>query len=124
MRIILALLLIASLFGVLQPQPGLAADDSFTPFWTQFKTALKKRDKEALATMTKLPFMFDSKNLNKAQFIAKVDVILPGSLSTCFAKEKPVLDKEGQYFVFCGEQIYIFNKINGKFLFTEIGVND
>lgn len=99
------------------------ADDSFAPFWTQFKTALKKRDKEAIASMTKLPFFYNNKNLNRSQFISKFDEILPRRLSTCFNKEKPVSD-QGAYSAFCGEQIYVFSKCNGKFMFTDIGVND
>lgn len=124
MRIILALLLVGSFFGfgVLQPRIALA-DDGFAPFWTQFKTALKKRDKEAIASMTHLPFLYNSKELNKSQFLAKFDEILPRKLSTCFSKEKPVGD-QGAYSVFCGEQIYVFSKFNGKFKFTDIGVND
>lgn len=120
MKIILALLLVL-LVGITQPT---FAADSFQSFWIDFKTALKKRDKNALASMTKLPFLLDSKNLNKSEFIAKIDVILPVKLSKCFDKEKPVLDKDDAYFAFCGEQIYIFSKTNGKYLFTEIGVND
>lgn len=119
MRILLSLLLVA-LFGL--TQSSMAADD-FPKFWTQFKAAIKKRDKNALASMTKLPFLFDSKNLEKTQFIAKVDQILPAKLATCLEKEKPVLDN-GSYSAFCGEQIYIFSKVNGKYLFTDIGVND
>lgn len=119
MRILLSLLLVAFL-GLFQT--AIATDD-FQSFWTQFKAAIKKRDKAALASMTKLPFMFDSKNLEKAQFIAKIDVILPAKLAKCFEKEKPVADN-GEYSAFCGEQIYIFSKVNGKFMFTDIGVND
>ncbi|MBX9689670.1 MAG: hypothetical protein K2X27_23365 [Candidatus Obscuribacterales bacterium] len=100
-----------------------SATDEFSSFWEGFKTAVKKRDKEALARMTQLPFYYDSKNLQKAQFIAKLDEILPGKLSNCFSKEKPVKDKDS-YSAFCGEQIYVFSKVNGKYLFTDIGVND
>lgn len=122
MRIILALALVASL-GIFQASPSRGADDGFAPFWTQFKAALKKRDKEAVASMTKLPFLFNSTNLNRKQFIAKFDQILPNKLSTCFAKEKPVAD-QGYYSAFCGEQIYVFSKVKDKFMFTDIGVND
>lgn len=119
MRILLSALLV-SLLGL--AQPALAAD-GFTNFWTQFKAALTKRDKSALASMTKLPFLYNSKNLQKSQFIAMIDEILPAKLSKCFVKEKPQFDK-GSYFAFCGEQIFIFSKVEGKYLFTEIGVND
>lgn len=119
MRILLSLMLVAFL-GLFQTAK--AADD-FQPFWTQFKAAIKKRDKAALASMTKLPFYFDSKNLQKTQFIAKIDEILPAKLAKCFEKDKPVADAQ-EYSAFCGEQIYVFSKVNGKYMFTDIGVND
>ena len=73
--------------------------------------------------MTKLPYLHESKMLNKQQFVAKFDSVFPKSVSACFKKQKPVLDRDN-YFVFCGEAIYCFNKVNGKWMFTEIGVND
>ena len=99
------------------------ADASFDTFWTKFKTAVARKDKEAVCSMTKLPYMLDSRQLNKAQFLKKYDELFPKSTMACFAKAKPTLD-QGNYFVFCGEQIYCFNKLNGKWMFTEIGVND
>ena len=65
----------------------------------------------------------ESKQLNSAQFIANYDQVFPKATIKCFAKAKPVADKDN-YFVFCGEQIYCFNKVQGKWMFTEIGVND
>lgn len=119
MRILLSVLLVAFL-GLFQ---AAFAADEFPTFFAQFKTALKKRDKTALANMTKLPFLYNSKNLQKAQFIGKIDEILPAKLASCFEKEKPVSDG-GYWSAFCGEQIYIFSKVNGKYMFTDIGVND
>ncbi|MBX9567813.1 MAG: hypothetical protein K2X77_02920 [Candidatus Obscuribacterales bacterium] len=119
MRILLSLLLV-SFLGLIQTA---SAGDEFSAFWVQFKAAVKKRDKNALASMTKLPFLYNSKNLQKTQFISKIDEILPAKLANCFAKEKPVADA-GSYSAFCGEQIYVFSKVNGKYMFTDIGVND
>lgn len=113
----LALLLALGIFV-----PADAADD-FQTFWGKFKVAIKKRDKAALAAMTKLPFYYDSKQLGKEKFVAKLDEILPARLSKCFEKEKPVADN-GSYSAFCGEEIYVFSKVNGQYLFTDIGVND
>lgn len=119
MRLLVSVLLV-TLLGF---APATPADEDFAGFWTRFKVALKKRDKAAIVAMTKLPFLYDSKNLQKAQFVAKIDEILPAKLSACFAKEKPVADKDA-YSVFCGEQIYVFSKSNGRYLFSDIGVND
>lgn len=99
------------------------ADASFDAFWSKFKTAVAKKDKKAVASMTKLPYSLDFKQLNQAQFIAHYDQIISKGTVKCFARAKPVMDK-GNYFVNCGEQIFCFNKEKDKWLFTEIGVND
>lgn len=103
--------------------PALAADAQFDAFYAKFKTAVIKNDKETVAYLTKLPYLYDSKNLNKQQFIAKYNSLFPKATVACFKKEKPMPDKD-IYEIFCGDSIYIFEKVNGKWLFTEIGVND
>ncbi|MBX9669187.1 MAG: hypothetical protein K2X93_16300 [Candidatus Obscuribacterales bacterium] len=120
MRTIALLLVPVLLLGLASPA---FADVGFDAFWAKFKTAVGKKDKDVVASMTKLPYLFDSKQLNKAQFIAKYDALFPKSVVKCFAKAKPSVDR-GSYFVFCGESIYFFNKEKDKWLFTEIGVND
>lgn len=98
-------------------------DPQFNTFWTKFKTAVVKRDRATVASLTKLPYLVEGKQLNKQQFIAQYDSIFPKNTAACFNKEKPSKD-QSIYEIFCGEQIYIFSKVNGKWLFTEIGAND
>ena len=98
-------------------------DKEFLDFWSGFKGALTKNDKEALASMTKLPYVLEEKKLNRASFIAQSEKIFPAATRKCLLKEKPVADKDS-VFVFCGEAIFVFAKDNGKYKFTEIGVND
>jgi hypothetical protein len=100
-----------------------SCDPQFNTFWTKFKTAVAKNDKQAVAALTKLPYLLDGKMLNKPQFLAKYDLLFPKATAQCFKKEKPSMDRD-IYEVFCGEQIYIFSKVNAKWMFTEIGVND
>jgi hypothetical protein len=98
-------------------------DPQFEAFYSKFKTAVVKRDKATIATLTKLPFLYDSKYLDKAKYIARFNEIFPKSTVACFQKEKPIADKDYKE-VFCGEAIYIFEKVNGNYLFTDLGVND
>lgn len=98
-------------------------DKDFLDFWSNFKGALQRNDKEALATMTKLPYDLDGKKLDRAAFITQADKIFPASIRKRLLKEKPVADK-GSVFVFCGDDIYVFAKDNGKYKFTEVGAND
>ena len=99
------------------------ADASFDAFFVKFKASVVKRDKAAVASMTKLPYLLDTKQLNKEQFIAKYDQFFPKATVKCFAKAKAIAD-QGSYLVFCGDDIYYFNKEKGTWQFTEIGVND
>ncbi len=108
--------------------PCFAGDASFDPFWQKFKIALQKGDKQTIVSMTKLPFLFDSKKLGKTEFLANYDKIFPKSISKCLGKEKPVKDIHESivsYSFFCDEEIYVMEKQkNGQYLFTDIGVND
>ncbi|CAN5276781.1 hypothetical protein BH11CYA1_BH11CYA1_10010 [soil metagenome] len=102
---------------------GATIDKEFLNFWQDFKAALQKNDKDALASMTKLPYGLDEKKLNRASFIAQSEKIFPSATRKCLLKEKPVADKDS-VLIFCGEQIFVFAKDHGKYKFTEIGVND
>lgn len=101
-----------------------AQPETFSAFWTSFKTAMTRNDKEAIADVTKLPFLFDSKERDRAGFIQIYNQLFTRKIRQCIAKAKPV--KEGEnYDVFCGELIFYFGKdTDGKFKFLEFGVND
>ena len=109
-------------FGIAVPD-AIAADKSWDDFWRQFKQAIQKNDKEAVANMTKLPYLLDSKSLNRQQFLTKYEVLFPKRVRQGLLKEKPVADK-GTYMVFVGEEIFLFTKQKGTYVFSEIGVND
>jgi hypothetical protein len=100
-----------------------AADKEFDAFWAKFKGAIQKNDKAAVTSMTKLPYLLESKELNKDQFMQKYNSLFTPSVKKSLLKEKPLRDKDC-YMVFCGEEIFIFAKVKGKYMFTEIGVND
>ena len=98
---------------------------SFAAFWVEFKTAVVKDDKEAIAGMTKLPFPYGSKQLAKVDFIKKCAELFNQKTRRCFSKAKPVKDDgRDSYSVFCGEEIFVFEKVNGEYRFTDIGMND
>jgi len=98
-------------------------DEAGLQFWTKFRTAVAKSDKEAVASMTRLPFLLANRQLAKAAFIQKFEVIFDSRVKRCFATAK--LIKEGDGFeVFCGKQIFLFEKASGAYRFTEIGADD
>jgi hypothetical protein len=99
---------------------------SFAAFWVQFKTAVAKDDKEAIAEMTRLPFVYGtSKPLSKADFIKECGKLFDQKTRKCFSKAKPIKeDNRDSYSVFCGEEIFVFAKVNGEYRFTDLGMND
>jgi hypothetical protein len=99
---------------------------SFAAFWVEFKTAVANDDREAIAKMTKLPFVYGtSKPLSKADFIKECAELFNQKTRRCFSKAKPVKDDgRDSYSVFCGEEIFSFEKVNGEYRFTDVGMND
>lgn len=98
-----------------------AAKETFASFWTRFKAALVKDDRGAVAAMTKFR-TGDETYLSDKEFLAK----WYGELRRerrCFARAKPVADQES-YSVFCGERIFVFERIGGAWKFVDIGAND
>jgi len=95
---------------------------SFAEFWTQFKAAVVKGDKEAIAGMTRLPFYG---KMAKADFMKECDELFPAEVRRCFRNAKPVkADNRDSYSVFCGETIFSFEKGKDGYQFTDVGVND
>lgn len=100
-----------------------AADASFDAFWTKFKAAVQKNDKAAIADMTKFPYLLGGNQINRKQFIAQCRAMFDAKTRKCIVKEKPLKDKDC-YEVFCGENIFIFTKEKGAWVFSEVGAND
>ena len=119
-----ATLLAMNSMGMSAQAPGRQTQADFVSFWTRFRAAVSASDKEAVASMTKLPFLFEGDELNKARFIEQFDRIFDRRVKARLLKTKPV--KDGAYYeVFCGaESVFLFKRIDGKYKFVEIGVND
>src|SRR5918911_2859893 len=90
---------------------------SFNAFFVKFKAAVARNDKEAVAAMTKLPFLFDSEERDREGFIKIYDQLFTRSVKRCFSREKPL--KEGDmYEIFCGETIFLFGRVDGEYKFV------
>jgi hypothetical protein len=99
---------------------------SFAAFWTQFKAAVAKDNKEAVAAMTRFPVDI-SANVTKDEFLKKYHQFFSKDVRKCFAKEKPIGDdqsRRGGYNLFCGSDIFTFERVDGEYKLTSIGVND
>ena len=90
--------------------------ESFTAFWTRFKSAVAKNEQEVVAAMTKLP------HFSRAELIRS---IFNRAVQKCFAAAKPVKETDrDSYSVICGEEIFVFEKVDGSYKLTDIGMND
>jgi hypothetical protein len=67
--------------------------------------------------------MLDSQGLDRAAFIKQYSSLFTPRVRRCFTRAKPTKDQDG-YEIFCGQQIFLFGKVDGVYKFTEIGVND
>lgn len=95
---------------------------AFNLFWTKFRSAVTKNDKAAVASMTKLPFLFESVERDRTGFIKIYDELFDARVRKCFGTAKTM--KEGDvYEVFCAGRIFYFGKVDGNFKFTEFGVD-
>jgi hypothetical protein len=123
LRVTLLILLLAVGTLGLTHQAPVTPDNSFRTFWTQFKQAVAKNDKQAVASLTVLPFMFDSKERDRTGFIRIYPRLFNARTRRCIARAKPVPEGE-DYEIFCGQTIFYFARVDGRYRFREIGVND
>ncbi|MBC7932860.1 MAG: hypothetical protein H7Z38_20045 [Rubrivivax sp.] len=117
----IATLLLAPAAAAARGQAAAQAKESFAQFWTRFKAALVKDDRQSVASMTKFR-TGDETYMTDKEFLAK----WYGELRRerrCFARAKPVKDQES-YSVFCGERIFLFERFEGAWKFADIGAND
>ena len=106
-----------------------ALQKEFDGFIVKFRAALKANDSAAVAGMTRLPYMNDGSIGDAAQFREKVyKPDFTAKNRACIQRGKAVYDRDGEnndnYFIFCGESVFVFTKTPAGFLFTEVGVND
>ena len=127
MILVRALLALSLSLGIARPAPGqnrvAKPDPAFTAFWIKFKAAVARNDKGGVADLTKLPFMMDGKDLDRAAFIKGYSSLFTPRVRRCFGRARPTKDQDA-YEIFCGQQIFLFAKVDGVYKFTEIGVND
>lgn len=119
------LALIAALLAFALPaQAAEKIDPEFKKFWGVFREAVLKKDKEAVADMTKLPMVLNGKPRDRAGFIKMFNSLFDTVRKQMSNPEIAKDQQSGSYFVFCGEEILVFAKVKGRYLFTDIGMND
>ena len=106
------------------PSQTSANQETFASFWKTFKAAIARNDREAVADLTKLPFLYDSHERDRAGFLKIYSQLFTRKVRRCIATAKTVREGDS-YDVFCGELIFYFSKdTDGKYKLREFGVND
>jgi hypothetical protein len=96
--LLLAVMAIASMKAPVQSAPG---DNSLDTFWTRFKTAVIKGDKDALAQLSQLPIGMPygvPAVKTRAQLIKRYGQVFNGETNAakCFAESRPVIDVDNR----------------------------
>lgn len=91
---VLLVFLLGSLIQVSGQTKRSKLDPAFNAFWIKFKAAVARNDKAAVADMTKLPFMMENRDLDRAGFIRRYNSLFTPSVRRCFAREKPIKDQD------------------------------
>lgn len=136
MKFLLSLVLAATLatpaIAAPAPKDPVASPElqkEFASFIEKFRAAVKANDPDAVAGMSKMPFVNHTDMRSAAEFRDKVyKTNFTPKVRACIQRAKAVYDRDGDnndnFFIFCGDEIYIFTKTPAGFQFTEIGVND
>ena len=106
-----------------------ALQKEFAVFIGKFRAALKANDSAAVAGMTRLPFENDGSIRDATQFRTKTyPTTFTAKNRACIQRGKAVYDRDGEnndnYFIFCGNLIFVFTRTPAGFLLTEVGMND
>jgi hypothetical protein len=137
MKFLLRILLAAALVHIAPafaqtPKKAVASpalQKEFDGFIEKFRAALNANDSAAVTGMTRLPFMNNASIRDATQFREKVyKRDFTAKNRACIQRGKAVYDRDQEnndnYFIFCGNSIFVFTRTPAGFLFTEVGEND
>ncbi len=107
--------------------PALQAE--FRTFVADFRKALRANDASAVAALTRLPIYYDDAHRDRAYFESRIyRQMFTQRNRTCLQTARPVYDKDGEgnenFFLFCGQTIFVFTKKADGFRFEGTHPND
>ena len=115
-------LLVPQLLEAKDPPPPA---ESFAAFWKEFRNAVARNDREAVAALSNLQHYHRNGQFSKQAFLKDYPSLFPRAVRKCLATAKPEKEADRDtYSAFCGEEIFSFEKVNGAYKFTDIGMND
>jgi hypothetical protein len=113
-------MLVAMIFLASGAAPLPAAD--FNSFFAAFKAAVARNDAKAVAGLTQLPFLFDSKPRDSLGFQKIYPQLFDAKVRACFARAKAVVEQDAQV-VNCGRYIFYFRVVRDRYRFIEFAAD-
>jgi hypothetical protein len=120
-------LAVVGLFLALASPATGAGDDGFAAFWQGFAAAAAHDDAAALQALTAVGQIDDSDG-KPMSFAAIQALYLKASQRRCLARAHPVSAVDGtgavNYSAFCGQLVYVFEKVNGAWKLADFSPDD
>jgi len=113
-------MLVVVIFLIWGAAPVISAD--FNPFFNPFKAAVARNDAKAVAEMTQIPFLFDSKPRDSLGFQRIFPLLFDAKMRACFVKAKAVVEQDA-HVVNCGRYIFYFRVVTDRYRFVEFAAD-
>ena len=102
---------------------GLARADDFDDFLSRFRAAVSTRDVGQIADLTRLPFRFENRELDRAAYMGVIPALFDASLSRCLAKASPQ-PEDGAQVLFCTPySFYLRPGVDGQWKLEDFTVD-
>lgn len=102
---------------------GAARADDFDIFLSRFRAAISTRDVEQIADLTRLPFRFENRELDRAAYIGVIPALFDASVSRCLAKASPQ-PEDGAQVLFCTPYgFYLRRGVDGQWKLEDFSVD-
>ncbi len=98
-------------------------DEAFIAFYEKFREAVAKKEKNAVATMTRFPFSSDVKNKKDLMKLYD-DVFNETLLEAITTMTEVVAEPDGTMSMRQGDYSYIFVKVKDEYKFASVGANE
>lgn len=99
-----------------------AGPDPFTAFHAQFRAAVARADARAIAALTRVPFLYEGRELDRAGVERIVPELFTPAVRRCFATA-PAIAEEDRRVVFCAPYAFYFGRDGSAFRLLEFGAD-
>jgi len=106
--------------GLAGPVVALSAD--FDDFYRGFQAAAARNDSDAIAELTRLPFLFEGVPLDRTEFVAALPQLFTQAVRDCVARTEPILE-DLRYVVFCRPYAFYFGRQKGLWRLDEFAAD-